>query len=410
MDSTVYMLTVMFELSSEMEFPEERYYKLNRILLSTIGLWPYDDFKIRHFRFILSLLIMISFTSTQPLKLFVSEYSFDLLLDVLSYHILFLVCSIKYVTFYAVLKNIKEFRERVRNNWDALKNNREIEIINKQGTLGKLFTIFIIVLVYTVIFFLIFLQHISTLLDIAIPLNESRPRELPLPVEYLIDQQKYFYVITIHMSIGLLFLATSGIATESFSLANALHAFGLFKIASYRMKNILTGINLQREMCVTKKYAISRNRIIAAVDFHRRAIEFSELLKVSFGRTYLFLFVIGVVSASINLFNLSRIVMEKDILEIIKSVTMLVLHVVYFALGNYAGQEFINCDTHVYRTICDTKWYNAPLKTQKLIFFLIQKTTKCYRVDAGGMFSPCLEGLATSLSISVSYFMVLYSV
>ncbi|XP_024871341.1 uncharacterized protein LOC112454277 [Temnothorax curvispinosus] len=213
------------------------------------------------------------------------------------------------------------------------------------------------------------------------------------------------------MSIGVLFLATSGIATESFSLANALHAFGLFKIASYRMKNILSGINLQREMCVTKKYAISRNRIIAAVDFHRRAIEFSELLKVSFGRTYLFLFVIGVFSASINLFNLSRIIMaERDSLEIIKSIFLLAAHIIYLILANYAGQEFINGDTHFYRTICNTEWYNTPLKTQKLILFLMQKTTKCYKVDAGGMFDPCLEGLATSLSMSVSYFMVLYSV
>lgn len=35
-------------------------------------------------------------------------------------------------------------RERIRNNWDALKDNREIEIICKQGNTGKLFTIFII--------------------------------------------------------------------------------------------------------------------------------------------------------------------------------------------------------------------------------------------------------------------------
>jgi len=25
----------------------------------------------------------------------------------------------------------------------------------------------------------------------------------------------------------------------------------------------------------------------------------------------------------------------------------------------------------------------------------MRKTTKCYKVDAGGMFNPCLEGLAT---------------
>lgn len=37
------------------------------------------------------------------------------------------------------------------------------------------------------------------------------------------------------------------------------------------MKHILSKINPQ--MCFTKKYVISHNRIIAAVDFHKRAIE-----------------------------------------------------------------------------------------------------------------------------------------
>jgi len=42
---------------------------------------------------------------------------------------------------------------------------------------------------------------------------------------------------------------------------------------------------------------------------------------------------------------------EKEILEIIKSVFLISLHILYFGLGNYAGQEFINCDTQVYRTM-----------------------------------------------------------
>ncbi|XP_025072945.1 uncharacterized protein LOC105422388 [Pogonomyrmex barbatus] len=337
-----------------MEFPEERYYGVNHILLSIIGLWPYDNFKIRYLRFILSLLLLLSFLSAQWMKLCVSEYSSDLLLKVLAYNIIFIVFFVKYITFYAVFKNIKEFRERVRNNWNALIDNYEIEIMCKHGSIGKLFTILLI-------------------------------------------------------TIGILIATISGVATESFSLTNALHAFGLFKIASYRMKHVLNGINPQ--MCITKKYTISHKRIIAAVDFHRRAIEFSELLKTSFGRVYLFLFVIGVCSASINLLNLSRIIMtEREIVELIKSISFIALHFFYLTVANYAGQEFINSDTHFYRTICNTEWYNAPLKTQKLILFLIQKTTKCYKVDAGGMFNPCLEGLATSLSMTVSYFMVLYSI
>ena len=66
------IVTITCELSSEMEFPEEQYFKLNRILLSIIGLWPYDNFQARYIRFILSLLIMISFTSTQVLSVIIS--------------------------------------------------------------------------------------------------------------------------------------------------------------------------------------------------------------------------------------------------------------------------------------------------------------------------------------------------
>lgn len=48
----------------------------------------------------------------------------------------------------------------------------------------------------------------------------------------------------------------------------------------------------------------------------------------------------------------SQIMMtEKEILEVIKSVFIIALHIVYFTLGNYAGQEFINRDTHFYHSM-----------------------------------------------------------
>jgi len=87
------------------------------------------------------------------------------------------------------------------------------------------------VLGYGVVFVFFFIQYIPILLDIVVPLNESRPRKLIFPAEYFIDQQKYFPIITIQAGIGLFIIGTSAIATESFSFANALHAFGLFKVA-----------------------------------------------------------------------------------------------------------------------------------------------------------------------------------
>ena len=83
---------------------------------------------------------------------------------------------------------------------------------------------------YILSLFCLFTQYISILLDIA-PLNVSRPREFLILTEYFIDHEKYFYIITIYIAIGLFVVFTYFIATESFSLTNALHAFGLFKIA-----------------------------------------------------------------------------------------------------------------------------------------------------------------------------------
>lgn len=48
---------------------------------------------------------------------------------------------------------------------------------------------------------------------------------------------------------------------------------------SYRMKYILLS-QTDSQMCTTKQYIISRHRIIAAVDFHRRAIELVYLFKL----------------------------------------------------------------------------------------------------------------------------------
>lgn len=64
------------------------------------------------------------------------------------------------------------------------------------------------------------------------PLNKTRSRILLHQTKYHYDQ-KYFYIVMIHEIIEILLLIATGVATETFSLVNAVHAFGMFKIARY---------------------------------------------------------------------------------------------------------------------------------------------------------------------------------
>ncbi|TGZ45825.1 hypothetical protein DBV15_02677 [Temnothorax longispinosus] len=360
------------------------------------------------------------------------------------------------------------------------------------------------VLVYTTIFFLIFLQHISTLLDVAIPLNESRPRELVLPVEYLIDQQKYFYVITIHMSIGVLFLATSGIATESFSLANALHAFGLFKIASLWticfftqyisiFLDIITPLNISRprKLLFAAEYFIDQEKYFYIITIHiiigllaaticiiateafslTNALHAFVLIYVcilmviciqyvpifldiimplnksrqtellfqveyfldqeKYYHTIQFHLDVGLIVAAMTILStesfcltlaihafgmfkitsiffrqLFQVIMSSTTMDdLIRCIIFVFCHFIYMFSTNYAGQKFIDHDADIYKKICNIQWYDAPLRTQKQILFIIQKTIKSYHIDIGGLYSPSLEGF-TMLAICV-YFGIL---
>lgn len=74
-------------------------------------------------------------------------------------------------------------------------------------------------------------QYIPSILDIVVPLNESRPRKLVIMATYFVDQQKYFHILAIHTGSGMLLTTTTGSVAESYVLANALHAFAMFKVA-----------------------------------------------------------------------------------------------------------------------------------------------------------------------------------
>ncbi|XP_032675051.1 uncharacterized protein LOC116845913 [Odontomachus brunneus] len=155
----------------------------------------------------------------------------------------------------------------------------------------------------------------------------------------------------------------------------------------------------------TKKYVLYRDRIAAAVDIHNRAIEFSSLLVTTLGKPYLFLFIISECSASIFLFLL--LFMKQGLLEGIASVICTLFHFLFLTIGNFVGQEFIDCDRHIYEVLCNLRWYNTPLKTQKLIRFMMEKATRGYKVDAGGLFNPSLKGLTTTISIMYTFIMML---
>ena len=71
-----------------------------------------------------------------------------------------------------------------------------------------------------------------------IPLNETRPKVFVYPVEFFIDQDKYFKWIFLYGMVTSVYYVTIILACQSMYAIGTQHACGLFAIIRYKIRII----------------------------------------------------------------------------------------------------------------------------------------------------------------------------
>ncbi|KAH0945334.1 hypothetical protein HN011_001543 [Eciton burchellii] len=384
---------------------EDRYYNVNRKLLVITGLWPYQKWKFRIIQITLFLSILISFLMAQLATFITSGFHIRMVLKVLSQAFPCLVYILKYISFVINSKKVKECYERIRHEWIMLKAQNEIDILKKYANISRLFGIVITAIMLLTLCVFGLYQFLPNFLDIIVPLNKSRKHYLTFQAEYFVNQEEHFYTIVTHGLIAVYIGVFGIIATGGMLMAYIFHICAMLKIASYRFEHVSDNV----PSSVEKNHTI-RQRIINAINIHRRAIEFAEFLISSFAMFYFFLIGIGMSSLTFNMFQLLQLVMLMDDMNGILACALLVVsHFVYIFIGNLAGQIITDHNIDVFYTTYTTRWYTVPVSSQKLLLLVMRRNIKNYYFVVGGIFTASLEGFATLASMSISYFTVIYS-
>ncbi|KAH0945380.1 hypothetical protein HN011_009609 [Eciton burchellii] len=387
------------------------YYVLNRILLLCIGLWPYQTSNWRHTLITFFSITLVSSVVIQLTVFMTRAYSIDLLLQILTYCIPWLIYTLKYNIHCLYINKMRVLLERIQDDWNILNNAREIEIIKKYSAIGRFITLMVMLFIYLSLFGVIVIQLLAIfLLDVGLDVNESHVQQLPILTEYFIDQEKYLFLILFHIFLVVLCGLTTVAATETFYMSLIQHACGLFQIASYRLEQALHKNIIRDVASIIEKNTIICCRINSGINMHKRAIEFVKMIQTSSKWAYLLLLPLGVLSLSMNFYRFSQLITIKQYQEIIISFVFILGHFWYMFFCNYIGQKVIDHSSDIFHRIYNTQWYIAPLKTQKLLLFVMQKSMRHSTIILGGLFVPSLEGFATLASMSLSYFMVIYSV
>ncbi|XP_011139654.2 uncharacterized protein LOC105183316 isoform X2 [Harpegnathos saltator] len=383
--------------------------KLNRVLLLVLGLWPYQRLKIVRCQFVFVFGILLTYILSQLGVFITLQCTTDLVLNILFVSFFTVTSVIKYISFYINSEAVKSLIEQIQRNYDKLKDERETAILNKYGNKAKYYTT-----VFTVLF--IFLSSICFLLQLwpcifnmFTPANTTRSiHRLRFISEYFIGQEKHFYIILLHANIAMFISSLTLLSTGVMLLSFGLHICGMFKIVSYHIKHA-TRINGSRPISPHKKN-FTYVKMVYAVDIHRKTLQFSESLMSTFALWFFLLIGAGVISMSLNLMQIFITLSSgHNVEELTIQVVFLFVQYTYMFLANYVAQEVTDHNNHVFTTIYNIQWYVTPLHMQKMILFLLQRGTKPYYLQLGILFVGSLEGFASLMSATISYFTVIYS-
>ncbi|XP_018372311.1 PREDICTED: uncharacterized protein LOC108767108 [Trachymyrmex cornetzi] len=197
-----------------MVFSGERYYNIYRILLTAVGLWPYQTPIIMQVQSVF----------------FLGSYCFILL-----------------------------FQKQIKLDWNSIKDNNEIRILEKYANENRLLSLIS-----------------SFILDAVIPMNKSRPRKVKIDFEFFIDEEQYFYIYLTYEIITVIIEIFTVLATATLSFALIRHCCATFKIASSNLiEETVTHHTIQ--IPAYQKTHVMCQRINRAVHIHRKSIRYNTM-------------------------------------------------------------------------------------------------------------------------------------
>ncbi|KAH0948798.1 hypothetical protein HN011_007583 [Eciton burchellii] len=384
----------------------QTHFNLNRILMLAVGLWPYQRSRLVQFQLILLLSILTSCIVFQLTTLLTAECTPDLIIKVLTCSLFFSISVITYNSFWFNIHNVKYSFEQLQNICNELKDEGEITIIKKYGNNTKRYTVILSLLAMCSTFLISFLPIWPQILNTILSINVSQSRRIAhIMTEYFIDQERYFYLILLHINTAICIGVTAVIATGTMLLGYLVHTCGLFSIVSYRIKQAMTfdtmkNANQKNQILIYKK-------MVCAIDMHRKAMKFSEFLMSAFEGLFFLLIGIGVIMMSLSLYGIASC--RDNISEFLLYLITIGSTFMYIFVSNYIAQNITDHNNDIFVTVYNFQWYMSSLPIQKMTLFLLQRGTKAFHMNIGGLFVASLQNAATLMSTSISYFTVLYS-
>ncbi|KAL0114200.1 hypothetical protein PUN28_011485 [Cardiocondyla obscurior] len=172
-----------------------REYNINRVFLSFSGLWPFQDRLVKNVLRTFCVLLEISSYAPEILLLCDHWDNSQMIFDA-GYQFIFTTSFVG-----RGLHNIwnqdrlQQLCIAIDNHWDIFTDDLEVQVMKNYSSLSRKFTKLFAGLLIVMLLTFVAIPLAPVLLDVIMPINESRPRIFAVEVEFRLNKEDYFIFI-----------------------------------------------------------------------------------------------------------------------------------------------------------------------------------------------------------------------
>ncbi|KAI4477717.1 hypothetical protein M0804_012545 [Polistes exclamans] len=345
-----------------MDFFDGRHYKINKVLLSFIGQWPYQTITRRN----------------------------------VTLFILFLLAGTQYIAKMEILI------DRIRTDIISYTKADETRTLKKYAEDGRKFTIIYAGFLYgaMVIFMITPLKPL-----IFNTLNETAERPLIHHVEYFVDKDKYYYFIILHSYVTIVICISVVIATDTMFLVFIQHVCGLFstlgyyKIISkryfsrYQLYHLAEKEKLDLDINVAIKDDKPYKNIAECIYRHQKAIEFANLME-SYYSTCFFLQA-GLIMIAMSITSLQAFMYMDEMAMFLRQLLFSYAQLAHLFFESVSAQRLMDHSSQMHEHLINVQWYQTTIRTRKVINIMLIRSREPCKLTAANMFVISMETFST---------------
>ncbi|NP_001177702.1 odorant receptor 156 [Nasonia vitripennis] len=396
--------------SKTLKIFESDYYRTYKNSVKLIGLWPHENIhKKRITRFFITALLT-TFMILQGIRLYEElGNDIDIVLELIGSIAYFSGCICKYLTTIKAQAALQFLYEQIQGHWDTITNKRERQILEQSASESQFLSKFymgasyVALVVYTASPVLV-----PIILDIALPLNESRRKTFPYFIEYFIDTEFYYYQLMVHGTICFTISVLVYISIDTMYAACCQHLCGLFDIVEHRLKEAVKTNSNRINLEPDRTDILMHKLLNEAITLHQDSIEFAVLIENTYALCYLL--VLGLNLAVIVLAAVDIVINLDDTNQIIRLSILYIAFSFHLFFNSVPGQKIHDKSVNVMNSAYFSEWYNLPLNARKLIQLIIHRSLNPCQFTAGGLFVLNIENFGSIMKSSMSYITVLASI